>query len=368
MIERHLTPQDIHDRYKVLNGAIYGLASHGRFMGAFKPGNRSRQVRGLYLAGGAAHPGPGMPMVMMSGWIAADALDTDLKPREPPRPLEASVGQGRSQNWGRRRPGRRGVSRGASLGPASPIHGLVFPPVLFAAHERVAHGRLGPTGAAAGTGPLVIYSNHPAWWDAAVYILAAHRLFPDRESYAPIDADMLQQYGIFGRIGAFGVDLEFRARRRRLPERQRRDPVRRNRAFWITAQGRFSDVRERPLGVKPGIARLPELAPNCTVLPLAIEYSFWLDRGAEAFIAFGPPIQARDLLALRRGARLQRLQETLTSLVDQLSADVQTRDPTRFQIVLAGHSGIGGVYDRWRRLVATVRGRAFDPSHERRAA
>ncbi len=78
VVERHLTPQDIHDRYKVLNGAIYGLASHGKFTGAFKPGNRSRQVRGLYLCGGAAHPGPGMPMVMMSGWIAADALDQDL--------------------------------------------------------------------------------------------------------------------------------------------------------------------------------------------------------------------------------------------------------------------------------------------------
>jgi phytoene desaturase len=77
VVERYLTPQDIHERYKVLNGAIYGLASHGRFLGAFKPGNRSRDVRGLYLAGGAAHPGPGMPMVMMSGWIAADALDTD---------------------------------------------------------------------------------------------------------------------------------------------------------------------------------------------------------------------------------------------------------------------------------------------------
>jgi phytoene desaturase len=79
VVERHLTPQDIHDRYKVLDGAIYGLASHGRFFGAFKPGNRSRQVRGLYLAGGAAHPGPGMPMVMMSGWIAADALDADAR-------------------------------------------------------------------------------------------------------------------------------------------------------------------------------------------------------------------------------------------------------------------------------------------------
>lgn len=77
VMERALTPQDIHDRYKVLNGAIYGLASHGKFLGAFKPGNRSRHVKGLYLAGGAAHPGPGMPMVMMSGWIAADALDQD---------------------------------------------------------------------------------------------------------------------------------------------------------------------------------------------------------------------------------------------------------------------------------------------------
>ena len=79
VFERALTPQDIHDRYRVLNGAIYGISSHGRFMGAFKPANRSRDVDGLYLAGGAAHPGPGMPMVMMSGWIAADSLDADAK-------------------------------------------------------------------------------------------------------------------------------------------------------------------------------------------------------------------------------------------------------------------------------------------------
>jgi phytoene desaturase len=77
VFENTLTPQDIHDRYQVLNGAIYGLASHGRFMGAFKPGNRSPDLKGLYLAGGAAHPGPGMPMVLMSGWIAADTLDQD---------------------------------------------------------------------------------------------------------------------------------------------------------------------------------------------------------------------------------------------------------------------------------------------------
>jgi phytoene dehydrogenase-like protein len=76
-VERWLTPQDIHVRYSVLDGAIYGLASHGRLTGAFKPTNRSPDLKGLYLAGGAAHPGAGMPMALMSGWIAADALDRD---------------------------------------------------------------------------------------------------------------------------------------------------------------------------------------------------------------------------------------------------------------------------------------------------
>jgi diapolycopene oxygenase len=75
--EASLTPEDIQRRYHVLKGAIYGLASHGKFLGAFKPANRYKGIRGLYLAGGSAHPGPGMPMVMMSGWIAADSLDTD---------------------------------------------------------------------------------------------------------------------------------------------------------------------------------------------------------------------------------------------------------------------------------------------------
>lgn len=77
--EQSLTPEGILKRYRVLRGAIYGLASHGTYTGAFKPANRSKEIHGLYLAGGAAHPGPGMPMVMMSGWIAADAVDQDCQ-------------------------------------------------------------------------------------------------------------------------------------------------------------------------------------------------------------------------------------------------------------------------------------------------
>ena len=64
--------------YNATGGAIYGLASHGRLHGGFKPKNTSPVAEGLYLAGGSVNPGPGTPMVMMSGvtaaWTACDDL------------------------------------------------------------------------------------------------------------------------------------------------------------------------------------------------------------------------------------------------------------------------------------------------------
>lgn len=213
-------------------------------------------------------------------------------------------------------------------------------------------------------GPLIVYSNHPAWWDAAIYILSADHFFPTHESYAPIDDVMLRRYGVFGRIGAFGVDLETSRGAAAFLAASREILSAPDRVLWITAQGRFSDVRERPLGLKPGVARLVELAPDCTVLPLAIEYGFWLERGAEAFIGFGPPLAGRTLLDQRRVERLEFLEAELAVTLDRLSADVERRDPARFRAVIEGRSGVGGIYDGWRRMAAALRGRSFDPSHE----
>ncbi|MGQ0645847.1 MAG: phytoene desaturase family protein [Elusimicrobiota bacterium] len=76
--EHVMTPSDLDSRYLVDRGAIYGRASHGRFTGGFKPANRSSRYENLYFCGGSVNPGPGVPMALMSGQIAADCALADL--------------------------------------------------------------------------------------------------------------------------------------------------------------------------------------------------------------------------------------------------------------------------------------------------
>jgi 1-hydroxycarotenoid 3,4-desaturase len=66
------------ERFPGSGGALYGRANHGMFASFQRPGARSA-VRGLYLAGGSAHPGAGVPMAAMSGRLAAAALLEDAQ-------------------------------------------------------------------------------------------------------------------------------------------------------------------------------------------------------------------------------------------------------------------------------------------------
>lgn len=70
------TPNDFAYRFPGSGGALYGRVSHG-WMAAFQRPPATTRIRGLYLAGGATHPGPGLPMATLSGQLAARKLIAD---------------------------------------------------------------------------------------------------------------------------------------------------------------------------------------------------------------------------------------------------------------------------------------------------
>ncbi|MEM9010561.1 MAG: 1-hydroxycarotenoid 3,4-desaturase CrtD [Pseudomonadota bacterium] len=71
------TPTQFAAMFPGTGGALYGRHPHGTFATFRRPMTRT-VVPGLYLAGGGAHPGPGVPMSALSGRLAAAAIRTDL--------------------------------------------------------------------------------------------------------------------------------------------------------------------------------------------------------------------------------------------------------------------------------------------------
>ena len=72
-----MTPADIERKTMSYRGALYGISSNSRLAAFARHPNRSPDYAGLYFCGGSAHPGGGMPLVMLSGKIAADLVRYD---------------------------------------------------------------------------------------------------------------------------------------------------------------------------------------------------------------------------------------------------------------------------------------------------
>ncbi len=205
--------------------------------------------------------------------------------------------------------------------------------------------------------PLIVCMNHPSWWDPLMGYLLSRRLAPERRHYAPMDARAFTRYQVLSKIGLFPVEqgtargaVQFL----RAADGVFRDP---DAVLWVTPQGTFTDARARPAGFRPGLAALLRRMPRVTVLPIALEYTFWDERLPEALALLGEPIPCE------RGHPAMDLERAMAEAQDELAGLAQRRDPAPFVSALAGRSGTAGVYELWERARALLGGKRYEAEH-----
>jgi len=193
--------------------------------------------------------------------------------------------------------------------------------------------------------PLIIYSNHPSWWDPVVYMIVLPKFFPQRQGFGPMDAAELGRWGFFRRLGVFGVERGVRGAAKFLLF-ARTGLARPNTALWITAEGAFTDARSRPRHLQPGIAHLARDVPGIILLPLALEYVFWNESRPEILLRFGEPIEGGPGRVANWTARLT---DALTASMDALAQESASRDRSLFTTVLPGITQTGLFFRKPRR-------------------
>lgn len=227
--------------------------------------------------------------------------------------------------------------------------------------------RLSPRGVPPGHPnlPLIVYANHPSWWDPLVCLVLKAEFYSERTAFAPMDAAMLQRYRFFGRLGFFGVEprrVRGAAQFLRTAEAILQSP---EHLLALTPQGRFVDVRQRPLRFAPGLGHLAARIQGGCFIPMALEYVFWEERLPEILVRFGEMVEVRrETHGVFEPEYWTRLFEAkLSEVQDALAREAQRRSPKEFLTVLRGGAGQGGVYDAWRWCRAQWTGATFQKEH-----
>jgi hypothetical protein len=208
----------------------------------------------------------------------------------------------------------------------------------------------------------VVVLNHPSWWDPILCFILSN-LWPDRNDYAPIEAAALKKYGFLGKVGLFGIETGTMAGAEQFLRTSRAILADDRSTLWVTAQGRFTDPRERPTRLRSGVGHLAAGMDRGVIIPVAIEYPFWDERTPEGLVGCGPVVDVADHPGQSPRRWTGLIEQALEAAQDNLAAEAMTRDPSRFISLVEGKAGVGGVYDLGRRLRSWVRGRKFRPEH-----
>jgi 1-acyl-sn-glycerol-3-phosphate acyltransferase len=184
--------------------------------------------------------------------------------------------------------------------------------------------------------PIVLYANHPGWWDPLVGLILKAKFFPDYTLFAPIEAAALRRYKILSKIGFFGV--EGRSRRGILEYFKTVRTILHNskHLLAITPHGRFADVRERPVVFQRGLGLLAARVRRAFFIPIAIEYAFWDQRRPEILCRFGEPTEvcAERSIGLNAWHWTAVFERRLEIAQNALAKEVCRRDPDQFEYLL----------------------------------
>ena len=211
--------------------------------------------------------------------------------------------------------------------------------------------------------PLIVYANHPSWWDPLIAHFVNKEIFDGRQFYAPIDASALAQYKVFAKLGFYGVDMGSISGSAAFLKTSLGILNHGGTALWITPEGRFSDCRDHTAPLMPGLAHLCTKLDRGRVVPMVMEYVFWEERLPECLVRFGSPMVIADRRHLTKPQWTELLTQRLRDNQSRLAQDSISRDGSRFSPILRGGAGAGGVYDSFRRMGAWVTGQKFRPAH-----
>ena len=78
VIKRIYTVKDYEKDYNAYRGTALGLSHTLSQTAVFRPGHRSRKVKGLYYSGQYTHPGVGVPMTFISSEVAVQEMQKDF--------------------------------------------------------------------------------------------------------------------------------------------------------------------------------------------------------------------------------------------------------------------------------------------------
>lgn len=211
--------------------------------------------------------------------------------------------------------------------------------------------------------PLIVYSNHPSWWDPLLAHFINKELFAPRQFYAPIDAEALQQYKVFEKLGFFGVQPDSNRGAAQFLKTTSALFRREQSALWVTPEGRFADVRDHEAELMPGLSHVCSKLDRGWVVPLAMEYAFWDERLPLVLFRFGDVISIPTAGDWDKQHWADELTQRLRFSQARLAKLCLDRSSEPFENLLQGKRGASGIYDTARRLKSWMTGQSFQASH-----